>query len=99
MPPARDEQRADGETRISASSLCLEPVAKAGQLDELVEAPGVLVRDASGELPGYLVESHAGPADSAGHGCGRVHVPADGDRGADGLPVILGAPQERVQAP
>src|SRR3954470_15641953 len=91
--------RESSNTQITEHNLCVllaypQPVAKVGQLDQLIEAPCPPIRDTAGQLPGELVESHMGPTDGSSHGCGSVHVPSHGDRRTDGLPVVLGTPQE-----
>src|SRR4051812_8937475 len=87
------------EHNLRVSLVCPQPVAKVGQLDQLIEAPCSPIRDPAGQLPGELIDSQMGPTNGPGHGRGSVHIPSHGDSRTDRLPVVLGTPQERVQAP
>src|SRR5919112_1018337 len=57
------------------------------------------VGEPSGQLAGDRSEAQMSAADRAGHGSRGVHVASDSYRCADGLPVVVGTPQEGVEAP
>src|ERR671917_539833 len=85
--------------RRSGGMPVFDVIALVGQVGEIGEAPGALVGEPSGQLAGDRGEAQMSAADRAGHGSRSVHVASDSYRCADGLPVVVGTPQEGVEAP